>query len=180
MQFVCGKQSGADVGRLAPTVLHVDFGLSEMQTERQMKRRKPTYLRRDELGALESGLGDMLCKWVGDDDADAGQEAPGYPETQEVAVRRYRDAFPRILSRFPDSNVVCVTHGDCVATFMAHTGATSSKDNVYETPVSRCISFTKTDAARLDECGPGCIFATDSMRVCGHLRWTAALLLRVG
>ena len=28
--------------------------------------------------------------------------------------------------------VVCVSHGDAVAAFMAHTGFTASKDNVYE------------------------------------------------
>ena len=38
----------------------------------------------------------------------------------------------RILQRFPDANVVCVSHGDAVAAFMVHTGFTTSKDNVYE------------------------------------------------
>ena len=147
MQFVYGKQSEGDAARAAveaPTVLHLDFGLSEMQTERQMKYRSPTYLSKSELVALEGGLGEILGKWAGEDDADTGQEAPGYPETQEAAVRRYRAAFQRILSRFPDSNVVCVTHGDAVATFMAQAGFTSSKDNVYETPVSSCISVALT------------------------------------
>lgn len=137
IQFVYGKQESGKVdARAAPTVLHLDFGLSEMQTERHMKRCKPKYLSKSELGEIEDGLAEILDRWVGDDYAETGQEPPGYPETQEVAVRRYRAAFTRILSRFPDSNVVCVTHGDGVATFMAQTGFTTSKDNVYETPVS--------------------------------------------
>jgi broad specificity phosphatase PhoE len=137
IQFVYGKQEGGQVDtRVAPTVLHLDFGLSEMQTERQMKHCKPTYLSKRELGEIEDGLDEILNRWVGEDDAETGQGPPGYPETQEVAVRRYREAFTRILSRFPESNVVCVTHGDGVASFMAQTGFTTSKDNVYETPVS--------------------------------------------
>jgi broad specificity phosphatase PhoE len=43
-------------------------------------------------------------------------------------------AFGRIAKRFRDTNIVCVTHGDCVATYIVHAGFTSSKDNVYETP----------------------------------------------
>jgi len=153
MQFVYGKheKGGEEGGGGAPQVLHVDFGLGEMQTERQMKKCVPSYLSKSELekvfrsvalqqGSQDQDLGELLHRWVGEDDADTGQKAPAYPETQEEAVQRYRGAFGRLLARFPDANIVCVTHGDGVASFMAHTGFTRSKDDVYDTPHCSYVS----------------------------------------
>jgi len=71
-------------------VLHVDFGLSEMQTERQMKNHTPSYLTKSQLSSGEDHLRELLHQWVGEVDANTGEEAPGYPESQDAAVRRYR------------------------------------------------------------------------------------------
>ena len=115
-------------------VLVVDVGLGEMQTPKQMKQCVPKYLRKDELEALDPSLRQILHQWVGQHDEASGEDPPPFPETQEIAVARYRRAFPRLLARFPGANLVCVTHGDAVATFLATSGFTSSKDNVYDTP----------------------------------------------
>ena len=112
----------------------VDYGLCEVQTQKQMKQHVPRYLTRDELVAIDPSLRDVLQHWVGTEDQDTGEGQPSFPETQEMAVARYCKAFERLLMRFDVDNVICVTHGDAVATFAATSGFTSSKDNVYDTP----------------------------------------------
>ena len=112
----------------------VDYGLCEVQTQNQMKQYVPRYLTRDELVAIDPLLRDVLQHWVGTEDQDTGEGQPPFPETQEMAVTRYCKAFERLLMRFDVDNVICVTHGDAVATFAATSGFTSSKDNVYDTP----------------------------------------------
>jgi broad specificity phosphatase PhoE len=45
----------------------------------------------------------------------------------QAAAQRFRGAFGRLVKRFPEDKIVCVTHGDAVAAFLAHAGFTSSQ-----------------------------------------------------
>ena len=67
----------------------VDYGLCEVQTQKQMKQHVPRYLTRDELVAIDPSLRDVLQHWVGTEDQDTGEGQPSFPETQEMAVARY-------------------------------------------------------------------------------------------
>lgn len=127
--------------------IHVDYGLSEVLSERNMKGVTPSPL---PLGSLEEDVralivqpasclvcrGDgtrtcLACEYGG------GVAFPEYPEALRGSAGRYWGAFERVATRYGQAtgmSVLCVAHGDTVAQFVGDTREGVSKDDVYETP----------------------------------------------
>eukprot|EP01018_Ginkgo_biloba_P002584 Gb_39039 [translate_table: standard] len=60
-------------------------------------------------------------------------EVPGFQETTEAAHRRYSTTFQTLADKFPQENVLCVTHGEGVGVSVS-----ALKEDVYVYAVDYC------------------------------------------
>eukprot|EP00298_Acanthocystis_sp_HF-20_P005811 c15854_g1_i1.p1 GENE.c15854_g1_i1~~c15854_g1_i1.p1 ORF type:complete len:369 (-),score=110.16 c15854_g1_i1:66-1133(-) len=122
---ICAKELGI-------SEIYVDNRVCEVLTERNMKKKSPVLLTKEE---IESLIPDI--KFIYNQDF----PLPQYPETIERARSRYSSSFSSISKMF-SGNILIVSHGDAVAQFISTSNPKLSVEDVYETPFCCYVKAT--------------------------------------
>jgi len=129
-----------------PVKVAIDFGLSEVLTERNVPT-QPHFLSLPELLKDAPGLASRLL--LESDGNYSACSPPHWPETMTAAMARYTETLLRLPQRFPHKNILVVAHGDTVAQFIAVTEKVN-KELIYQMPYC-----AKASARMLYEGGGG-------------------------